>query len=64
MITGGLGLFLEPGGRPLGRRTTSMVAPSPPEELGLCAVVGVTARVRLSSSAAESWKGLCGKGWC
>lgn len=28
MMTGGLGLFLDPGGRPLGRRTTSMVAPS------------------------------------
>lgn len=28
MITGGFGLFFEPGGRPRGRRTTSIVAPS------------------------------------
>lgn len=31
IIIGGLGLFLEPGGRPLGRLTTSIVAPSPVE---------------------------------
>ena len=35
MKTGGLGLFLDPGGRPLGRLTTSMVAPSPPSEESL-----------------------------
>lgn len=28
MTTGGLGLFFEPGGLPLGRRGTSMVPPS------------------------------------
>lgn len=28
MKTGGLGLFLEPGGRPRGRRMASIVAPS------------------------------------
>lgn len=32
MMTGGLGLFFDPAGLPRGRRTTSMVAPSLPEE--------------------------------
>ncbi|CAH9129918.1 unnamed protein product [Cuscuta epithymum] len=32
MMTGGFALFFDPGGRPRGRRTTSMDAPSFPEE--------------------------------
>lgn len=36
MTTGGLGLFLDPGGRPRGRRDTSMLAPSPPVEVFFC----------------------------
>lgn len=42
MITGGFGLFLEPGGRPRGRRTTSILAPSLAEVEGyLCVLKGV-----------------------
>lgn len=53
MITGGLGLFLEPGGRPRGRLTDSMEAPS----LSF-----------LGSGSSESWNGwvvmACDGGGC
>lgn len=56
MTMGGLGLFLDPGGRPLGRLITSMDAPSLPVVLTSFLVgVGVIAwlglRLRLSASS-------------
>ncbi|BAT81721.1 hypothetical protein VIGAN_03152900 [Vigna angularis var. angularis] len=50
IIRGGLGLFLEPGGRPLGLRTTSIVAPSPVETGFWAARLGPPL-LRLSSSS-------------
>lgn len=41
IIIGGLGLFFDPGGLPLGLRAISIVAPSPPPPLPLGAVFGV-----------------------
>ncbi|KAF1863855.1 hypothetical protein Lal_00030972 [Lupinus albus] len=47
---GDLGLFLEPGGRPLGLRATSIVAPS---ETGFWAVNGVGPPLLWLSSSSE-----------
>lgn len=71
MTTGGLGLFLEPGGRPLGLLTTSMVAPSPgwlvSERdllLGPWAVAAAAPLLlRLVSSSSEVWHSLEGVIW-
>lgn len=53
IITGGLGLFLEPGGLPLGRRTTSIVAPSvPPLLFGSLSFCFCVVGVRLGVAAA------------
>ena len=53
IMRGGLGLFLDPGGRPLGRLTTSMVAPS--VELGFWAALGVGPPLLRLSSSSEVW---------
>lgn len=51
--TGGFGLFFDPGGLPLGRRTTSMLAPSP--VLGLSGRMLAAAAVAAPEDEASSW---------
>lgn len=56
-IMGGLGLFLEPGGRPRGRREEGV---APPE---LVAALGVSVSVVLWSLSGESSVELSADGW-
>lgn len=57
MMMGGLGLFLEPGGRPRGRRGISIVAPSLAAAVGGSLVVVVVVWVSVCSSCSwEVWK--------
>lgn len=61
MTIGGLGLFFDPGGLPLGRRATSTVPPSSAEALGFlegAAAAEVGGREAALSASSESlwWK--------